>query len=175
MKLTAALAGLALAVTALALVGCSASESEVPATATKPAAVEATPATERPAQAAPVSAPAIDRQAEWSAAVASFAQPLPSGASWPTSVPDDWPAGGTRLNGGDVATYFWACSVLSTAKAEADAGNADAAARVAESVNAVTPPHGAQMKRDTWDVVPGNFSAGDSGLCTQWFDGWVNR
>ncbi|MFE6734531.1 hypothetical protein [Microbacterium sp. NPDC057650] len=183
MKVAAALTGLALIIAALT--GCTAtSEPQAPTQPRQPR-TSATPwsgpvgtgTAFTPAPQAPTTA---ERQEQYAAATGSFPRALPDGATWPSEVPEDWPAGGTKLNGADVATYFWACSMFSAAGDSAKNGQASLADTMLRQVNKVPPPYTRNMasERTTWDVVSlvteNGRSAGDPGLCRQWFRGWVD-
>ena len=112
-----------------------------------------------------------DRQVDWEAATATFKHQLPDGAVWPSEVPEDWPAGGTNTSGEDIATYFWVCLTLAGAESSDGSGDSPSVEVLFARVNELPPPHA--RERGTWDLVVGQPSAGDRGLCRQWLRGWA--
>lgn len=161
----------ALAGASMMLTGCTGPQPVPPVpTNAAPVPVRTLPVREDPPT------PNPHREEEYRAALSQFPYALPTGASFPTTVPAyDYPANVKATDSGAVVAYhWWGCSLLNAAwdaAAEGDDARASSLFSVLEqAVDADAPGLSA------WDTSILNLQSaeapnmGESGLCRQWFD-----
>lgn len=172
----------ALVLTSIALAGCTATEEKpveetaAPTAETAPVVTPtAEPTPDDEAAEEPATRPAVERQAQYNEAIASFPYSLPAGFAFPAEAPEyDYPANLPPRETGDVLAYqVWGCETIGAAwnaVAEGDTVTADKMfASVIGAIDAGAP--GLQ----TWekkilasDNLPQGPEMGTSGLCDNW-------